>query len=156
MVLVLPKINLGLSILAIILSLLCLWQFFSLRRLKKTFFAGTKALNLESVIYSLKQELKDSQQQQAELERVLLKLKKDFSFSLQKLGLVRFNPFNDGGGNFSFCLALLDEHDSGVVLTSMYGREQNRIYSKKINQGQCETPLTEEEQGAIQKAQNKS
>ena len=71
---------------------------------------------------------------------------------MQKVGVVRFNPFDDGGGNFSFSLALLDGHDNGVIITSMYGRQQNRIYTKKISQGASETALTEEEQQAMQEA----
>jgi hypothetical protein len=68
---------------------------------------------------------------------------------------VRFNPFNDGGGNFSFSLALLDSHNTGIIITSMYGREQNRIYTKKIEDGKSDSPLNEEEKQAVEKANSK-
>ena len=71
------------------------------------------------------------------------------------VGLIRFNPFNDGGGNFSFALALLDAHNTGVIITSMYGREQNRVYTKKIVEGECENQLTDEEIQAIELANSK-
>jgi hypothetical protein len=152
----LPTIALILSALALILSGYCAWQIASINKLKKTFFAGEKALSLESVIYSLKQELRDSREQEAILEQSLTGLKTQVAFAIQKVGLVRFNPFNDGGGNFSFSMALLDEHNTGVLITSMYGREQNRIYTKKIENGKCEIKLTEEEEQAVAKANLKS
>lgn len=152
MILQMPTIALILAALALILGGYCLWQITLINKLKKAFFAGEKALSLESVIYSLKQELADSRGQEAALLESLNRLKKDFAFAVQKVGLVRFNPFNDGGGNFSFSLALLDQHDTGIIITSMYGREQNRIYTKKIDQGKCEIKLTEEEQMAVAEA----
>jgi hypothetical protein len=47
---------------------------------------------------------------------------------------------------------LLDEHNTGAVITSMHGREQNRIYTKKIDNGKCDVQLTEEEQQAFNNA----
>ncbi len=152
----LPTITLILAGLALILAGYCTWQIISINKLKKAFFAGGKALSLESVIYSLKQELQNSREQETALMQELNELKTKVTFAVQKVGLVRFNPFNDGGGNFSFSLALLDEHNTGIIITSMYGREQNRIYTKKIDQGKCEIKLTDEEQQAVEKANLKS
>lgn len=152
MILTLPTITLILSVLALLMGAYGVWQVVSLNRLRKSFFAGSRALDLESVIIALKQELQDSRQHQKILEQALTELSHNFTFAVQRVGMVRFNPFNDGGGNFSFVLALLDANNSGVVLTSMYGREQNRIYTKKIDNGKCDTQLTEEEQQAIKLA----
>lgn len=150
-----PTITLILAALALILSGYCVWQITAFNKLKKAFFAGSKALSLESVIYSLKQELQNSRQHEEALEQALTELKNKVTFAVQKVGLVRFNPFNDGGGNFSFSLALLDAHNTGIIITSMYGREQNRIYTKKVEKGKCEIKLTEEEEQAIEKANSK-
>lgn len=141
-----------LSILACFGVIYCIWQISSLNRLRKNFFTGTRAISLESVIFSLEQKLKDSQNQQAALEQSLHSLGQTLNLAVQKVGLVRFNPFEDAGGNFSFTLALLDAHNSGVVITSMHGRQQNRIYSKKIDSGLADTKLTQEEQQAVDKA----
>jgi hypothetical protein len=151
----LPTITLILAALALILSGYCAWQAVSIGKLKKTFFAGKNALSLESVIYSLRQELENSRAQEEALGKALMELKNKTAFAIQRVGLIRFNPFNDGGGNFSFTLALLDDYNSGVIITSMYGREQNRIYTKKVEQGKCDVKLTEEEEQAMQKANNK-
>lgn len=150
-----PTITLILAGLALILAGYSAWQIVSFSRLKKTFFVGDKAVSLESVIYSLKSELEDSRRQEDVLLKSLTQLKQDFRFAVQKVGLVRFNPFGDGGGNFSFCLALLDQNDTGIVITSMYGREQNRIYTKKIDHGKSDSKLTEEEEQAVEKANSK-
>ena len=150
-----PSLTLILSILALLIGFYSLWQIITFNRLKKSFFAGSQALSLENVILSLKQELQDSRLNQTALEQALAELKYNFTFSVQKVGLVRFNPFNDGGGNFSFVLALLDSNDSGIIITSMYGREQNRIYTKKIDMGKCESKLTEEEEQAVAIANDK-
>jgi len=151
----LPTITLILAALALILSGYCAWQMVSINKLKKAFFAGEKAASLENVIYSLKRELENSRAQEDVLDRALLELKNKTAFAIQRVGLVRFNPFNDGGGNFSFTLALLDDYNSGVIITSMYGREQNRIYTKKVEQGKCDIKLTEEEEQAISRANDK-
>jgi Protein of unknown function (DUF4446) len=151
----LSTISFVLGFLALVLSGYCAWQITAVNKLKKTFFAGSQAISLESLIYSLKQELADSRNREDALEQALAELKTKVTFAIQKVGMIRFNPFNDGGGNFSFALAMLDEHNSGIVITSMYGREQNRIYTKKIDMGKCDIKLTEEEQRAITEANDK-
>jgi len=82
------------------------------------------------------------------------KIKKEQKFSVQKVGIIRFNPFSDVGGDQSFSLALLNESDDGVVITSLYTRQENRVYGKPINNGQSEYSLSEEEKQAIEKAKN--
>jgi hypothetical protein len=84
----------------------------------------------------------------------LADLKKQNRFAVQKVGIVRFNPFREVGGDQSFSLALLDENEDGAVITSHYTRKENRIYGKPIKAGQSEYPLSEEEREAIKIAKN--
>jgi hypothetical protein len=147
--------SLILSILAVLAAAYCVWQIRSLNKLRGIFFAGSQALDLESVILRLEQELKSGRSQQEILEKELADLRYQFGFAVQKVGLVRFNPFEDGGGNFSFTLALLDQHNNGFVLTSMHGRQQNRIYTKKIDDAKSDSQLTEEEVKAVEIAHDK-
>jgi hypothetical protein len=72
-----------------------------------------------------------------------------------KEGLVRFNPFPDTGGNQSFALALLDESDDGVVVSSLHSRTGTRIYAKAVVAGKADTSLSAEEQDAIDEARSK-
>ena len=71
---------------------------------------------------------------------------------IQKIGVVRFNPFKDVGGNQSFSVAILDEDDNGVVVTGLYSREGNRIYAKPIKNGNSSFQLSEEELRAIEES----
>ena len=74
------------------------------------------------------------------------------SLALRKMGLIRYNPFKDGGGDQSFSLALLEENDSGFVLTSIYTNEGVRIFAKPVLKGESTYQLSEEERQAIKKA----
>jgi len=150
------NVSLATGVLALCLGLYSLWQISSINRLRKTFFAGRSGADMEGIILSLKEQLQDSQRQQATLEQSLKNTRDILSFAVQKVGLVRFNPFQDGGGNFSFSLALLDSRDNGVIITSMYGREQNRIYTKRILAGGSDAPLTKEETEAVAFANSKN
>lgn len=138
--------------------ILCAYNLVVLRsfnRLRKTFFAGRTGADLETIINALDGKLRSLQEEQTALAQAISRLQYNNEFAIQKVGIIRFNPFGDDGGNFSFCLALLDNHDTGIVLTSMHGRQQNRIYTKKIQNGASETALTEEEQQAITNANSK-
>jgi hypothetical protein len=128
------------------------WNLRSLNQLRHSFFSGSGGADLERLINRLAENQQILQQGQDQLKHNLATLEKNFRFAVQKVGVVRFNPFADGGGNFSFSLALLDGQDSGLVITSMHGREQNRIYSKKIQNGASENQMTEEEQEAVRRA----
>jgi hypothetical protein len=66
--------------------------------------------------------------------------------------MVRYNPFNDTGGDQSFSLALLDLRDNGFVITSIHGREVDRIYAKQIDNGKSKHNLSAEEIEAIKEA----
>ena len=77
-------------------------------------------------------------------------LKKEHRFSIQKKGIIRFNPFSEVGGDQSFSLALLDGNDDGLVITSFYTREGNRVYGKPIKNGKSQYALSQEEIKAIE------
>jgi len=66
-----------------------------------------------------------------------------------RLGLVRFNPFDDTGGNQSFAMALLDANNDGFIISSLHSRTGTRIYAKAIFEGICESPLSSEEEKAV-------
>jgi hypothetical protein len=72
--------------------------------------------------------------------------------SVQRVGVVRFNPFEDTGGNQSFALALLDSKQDGIVISSLHSRQQTRVYLKTIVAGKCETALSDEESEALRRA----
>ena len=87
-----------------------------------------------------------------EISKEIETLKKDGEFSVQKVGIIRFNPFSEVGGDQSFSIALLDGNDSGIVLTSLFSREGNRVFAKPVKRRQSKYSLSEEEKKAIQQA----
>jgi len=104
--------------------------------------------SLDEVLFRFKDLEKNFDRLSKELEI----LKSDGRFSVQKVGLLRYNPFKEVGGNQSFSIALLDANDSGIIITSLYSREGNRVYGKPVKKGKSAFLLTEEEKETISKA----
>ena len=69
--------------------------------------------------------------------------------AVQRVGVIRFNPFGDTGGDQSFALALIDGRGDGVVISSLYGRSESRVFAKSLAAGESKYSLTEEEREAI-------
>jgi len=111
-----------------------------------------KSRNLKEILDFIKKLEKDFHNLSRELES----LKKESKFSIQKIGIVRFNPFSEIGGAQSFSIAFLDGKNNGVVITSLYTREGNRVYGKPIKNGKSEYLLSEEEKEALKKAISKN
>ena len=80
------------------------------------------------------------------------KLAQRMRASVQRVGLIRYDAFEDVGGRLSFSCALLDAGGNGVVITSINGRQDTRVYSKPVRGGQSEYNLSEEEEEAIREA----
>ncbi len=89
-----------------------------------------------------------------DLSKQIETIKEKDPSNLCNFSLIRFNPFADAGGNQSFCVAILDNKKNGVVITSLYSRDGNRVYGKTIKNGECEYDLLKEEQQAIKEALN--
>ena len=71
------------------------------------------------------------------------------------VGIVRFHAFGNEGNDLSFSIAMIDQEESGFVLTSIYGRDESRVYAKPLEKGNSIYLLTEEEKKAIQDAKKK-
>ena len=145
-------LSLGLSVFALLLSAYTAFLLHKLNSLKQTFFRGSEGAELEPLLRETAQTLQRLSSEQQQTQEYITKVRQQLGFALQLVGLVRYNPFDDGGGNFSFSIALLDEHKSGIIITSLYGRQQNRMYTKNIYQGKSEITLTEEEEQALKQA----
>ena len=89
----------------------------------------------------------------AQTEQDVRSIQSDIVFHVQRIGIIRFNPFADTGGAQSFTMALLDGANNGIVMTSLYGRSGNRWYVKEVTGGKGkELALSDEEQAAIKAA----
>ncbi len=126
------------------------------RGLKKklaVFFSGKEAKDLEKVLLDQLKETKDLDREIHELFEISNRLRELGMKSIHKTGVLRFNPFKEVGGNQSFCVALLDGKNSGIVISSLHTREGTRIYAKPVVAGlESSFPLTEEEKSTIAQA----
>jgi len=114
--------------------------------------AGTKKERLDEAIGHLADELQREKYKCHQLEVELAIMRESFPDHLQKLGLVRYNPFKETGGNQSFSLALINGRGSGLIITSLHNREGTRLYSKPIRGGSSQPGLSREEQEALKLA----
>jgi len=129
-------------------------QQFSLRRIKKNqkiIFRGKNAKNLEEIIMMHQQNLNNLNKQSKRLFEITDMLTALSNTGLSKVGMIRFNPFKNLGGNQSFSIAFLNSHHNGLVISSIYSNDGSRFYSKTIANGksQKQYPLTKEEEQAI-------
>ena len=86
------------------------------------------------------------------LRQEVAALKAEASQTLRHLSVVRYDAFTDTGGQLSWSLALLDDSGSGVVVTSIQGRNESRTYAKNVDSWTSETQLSPEEEDAISHA----
>jgi hypothetical protein len=119
---------------------------------KKTadFFAGGKVKNLEELLISQNKGLKILDKDIQELYNISNQINKLAFRSYHKIGMIRFNPFKDVGGDQSFAIAILNGKNDGITISSLYSRDGARFYTKSIVNGETNKhPLTEEEKEAI-------
>lgn len=139
------NLNLILAIIAIVISIisffLFVWIYFVFKDLikiakDKEFSNNTKEIkNLWSEILNIK-----------DISRL----------NIQRVGLIKFNPFNETGGDHSFSLALLDGNKNGIIITSLHTRERTRLYLKEVFSGKVKIKLSEEEQKVLKIADGKN
>jgi len=132
---------------------------FLLVRILKTFSRLTKGVSekdLKEILEEVIVALKKGEKSYAELESRIELLKEENKINFQKIGLLRYNPFSDTGGNQSFVLALLDGNDNGFVITTLHSREATRVFAKPVIGGKEEGfEFSKEEIQAILEAQKK-
>lgn len=114
---------------------------------------GVSQRSLKSVLETLLKESNITKKDIEFLKTQCAKIEKEGNLHIQKIGLVRFNPFKDTGGEQSFVLSLIDGRDTGVVLSGLFSRSGTRWYAKKVMDGKgTEYELTDEEKKAIREA----
>lgn len=129
------------------------YQFFKLKTHYDTLVAGVNKRTLEGVLTTIVRDVHSAKKHIAELVDRCDTIEKESLVHIQKIGLLRFNPFKDTGGDQSFILALLDAKDTGVVVTALYSRSGTRWYAKKVENGKgADHELSEDEKRALKLA----
>jgi hypothetical protein len=118
--------------------------------------AGTSGGNLEAMLNDHVAHVRETLTEVQDVRRLAERLERGSHLSLQHLGLVRFNPFHDTGGDQSVAIAVADDYGNGLVLSSLHSRDATRVYAKPLMVWQSTYSLTEEEKQAIAMAQKAS
>ena len=151
----LAAIVIGLSIAVLVLLVLLLLGTRRATRIERRFAGltrGEEGRSLEAIldahldkVYAVARELDELAARSAVLEATQRR-------AFQRIGLVRYNPFEDTGGNQSFAIALLDAVGDGFVMSSLHSRAQTRVYAKAIVAAASDTALSDEEAEALRLA----
>jgi len=146
-----------LIVICIILFIIIMMQGSKIKKINKRinrFMAGSAAESLEEEIARIfkdnKKLLSLSDSNASELERLNNKL----DICYRKLGIVRYDAFNQMGGKLSFAIALLNSQNNGFILNSVHSAEGSYVYTKEIYAGECELELGDEEILALHNALN--
>lgn len=126
-----------------------------LGRLRRDYTAALGAEQREDLFAAVRRQVDDLASLRADLgvvhdnTELLRELLRD---SVSRVGVVRYDAFEDMGGALSFSAALLDERGDGVIMSAINGRSETRTYAKAVNGGASEHHLSDEETQAIRQA----
>ncbi|NLL04616.1 MAG: DUF4446 family protein [Clostridiaceae bacterium] len=144
--------NIILSVILFISLILTNIKFNKLNKKYSKFFNNSDNSNIERLVeenidlcYEIMNKNKDIESSLNSIERNILQC-------VQKVGIVRYNAFDNVGSNLSFAIAILDGYDNGIVLNGIYSRETTTTYAKAIVNGQSKYVLSAEEIQAIDMA----
>lgn len=113
---------------------------------------GEEGSSLEQVLDAHLDKVFAVSRQADELEVRAAVVEANVRRAMQRVGLVRFNPFEDTGGNQSFALAILDANGDGIVFSSLHSRAGTRLYAKAVTAGRSDGALSDEESRAVREA----
>ncbi len=124
-----------------------------MRRNYTVFTEGVHKKTLEDVLTNMVKEQKITKKDIAFLSDRCNNIERDGLLHIQKIGLLRFNPFKDTGGDQSFILSLINASDTGVVITALYSRSGTRWYAKRVVKGKgFDHELSEDEKKSLKMA----
>ena len=146
------NIYLIISIVAVFIALVAIFISIYLYRKVSVICTTDNKKSLVSIITTYQKNVDDVKEAHKALIDELKNVGKMSYKSIQKIGFLRYNPFEDSGGNQSFSIALLDAYNTGIIISSLHGRDGTRIYSKKINKSEAQQTLSEEEKKVLAEA----
>ena len=149
------EINIGLIIGIILLFILYIYNRYKIKKITlryNSLVSGFSGINIEEILLNNQKNIIELSEEFKQMEKKISSLEYKQSFSIQKIGYIRYNAFSDMGNQLSYSIALMDNYNSGFVLSSLYGRDSTVNYSKPLKNGSSRIPLSAEEQIAIDRA----
>lgn len=153
----LPFIVIGLSALVILLLILLIVTMVSLGKLKdkyRKFMRGSNNKNIEELVNDYLDKVDKVKEETEYVKEIYSSLDKRVKECIQKVAIVRYRAFDDVGSDLSYSIALLDNDNSGVILTSIFGRNESTTYAKPINKGISRYDLSDEEKQVLENCIN--
>ena len=142
----------GVCIILFILVIVNMAQTSKMKKKYKKFMSGKNAKSLEEILVKRLNQIDSLVDANATNEKNIKKVVNNMKFTFQKVGLVKYDAFNEMGGKLSFSLALLNASNDGFVLNAVHSREGCYTYIKEIIDGNSIIVLAEEEQEALNMA----
>ncbi len=118
----------------------------------KKLMRGSTANTLESTIFQNLEKIEKACTKVDSLEETLGEINRRIDNSIKKVAVVRFNAFSDTGSDLSYSIALLNDLNTGLILTGIYGRNESYTYAKPVSEGVSKYPLSSEEEEALKNA----
>lgn len=149
------KVLLGVTLVSIFTLIVFIIVSIKLSKMIKRYdelMKGVSGGNLEDMILSYAKTVNSVKTDVKELSKKSDILEKELGFAVNKVYSKRYNAFPDMGSDLSFSLVLLNSKNTGVIITSIYGRDENRVYLKPVKRGECSYTLSPEEQELLYNA----
>ncbi|MFC5450634.1 DUF4446 family protein [Paenibacillus aestuarii] len=142
----------GCAALIIVLFVMVIVLMSKLSKLRKQYLKminGSQADNMENLIIGIQEQLNQQKAESATISAKVENMREAMKSMKSKVGIHRYNAFAEGGSDMSFTIAMLDEHQDGVIMTGIHSREQTYLYAKPVQKGQSTYTLSPEEKQAI-------
>ena len=143
-----PWIGMATIVLVIALLVYCVILHIRLGSLKKKydfFMQGDNGASLERKLSVEVSEIRDAAKNLETMMTEQAAIRNIQSNTIQKIGFIKYNAFENIGNDLSFALTLLDGNNNGICISSIYGRNESRIFSKPIVKGKSLVSLSQEE-----------
>jgi len=151
----LTLISLSVAALSLLLMLINLFRTGRLMKRYKIMMTGAQGQDLEKMLNSYIVKVDASLAKTEEVRQAYSEITAMAKNSIQNVGVIRYNAFDDTGSDLSFAVALLNHRGDGLVISSLFGRNETRTYAKPVTNGVSDYLLSGEEEQAIKKALNK-
>ena len=139
----------AITFILLVLYIVNVVQMAQLKKRYKIFMSGKNARNLEKTLIERLDQVDTLLEANQTNEKNIQKLFSNMKFTFQKVGVVKYDAFNEMGGKLSFSLALLNETDDGFVMNAVHSREGCYTYVKEIIAGNSVIVLSPEEKEAL-------
>jgi len=148
-------IIIGLIILVFILMIIIIITYTSLNKIETRYrklMRGVNKKNLEDIVVSYLDKIEEVKEQNDIMKEKYEQIYEKLTTCVQNTSMIRYKAFEDMGSDLSFSIALLDGNSSGVILTSIYSRNESTTYAKPVDKGISRYELSKEENKVLEQA----